>query len=278
MLIKKINLKQNKMKKNYINYPILEKLHKKSLGNMPMFGQDAPFFYLHGEAFVKHWKLNCEKFKQEINVISNPFLEASDKAQEKLMQLWKDIHVNDTSDFEVNGCYLVGDFVHMLSYEAKKGVETCEIAYYIFDKQGIPLAMYIDGVKSEGQMRGWISSCFSVNNNQDEIRNWIYYKIGQLCILKMFKSYAEVETKIMPPKARIKGFECKYINDTRFELTYLDSKWFTNLVKSDGFNVRGHFRLQPMKKDGKWTRELIWISEFSKTGYTAPARILSQTG
>jgi hypothetical protein len=273
MLIKKTN----KMKKNYINYPILEKLHNKSLGNMPIYEQDAPFFNLHTDVFVKHWKLNCEKFKREINVISNPFLEASGKAKEKLTQLWNDILVNDISDFEVNGCCLVGDFVHMLSFEAKKGMEYCEIAYYIFDKQGIPLAMYIDNVKGDRRMTGWISSCFSVNNNQDEIRNWIYSRIWQLGILKMFKNYAEVETKIMPPKARIKGVDCKYINDTRFELTYLDSKWFTNLVKSDGFNVRGHFRLQPMKKDGKWTKELIWISEFSKTGYTAPARILSQT-
>jgi hypothetical protein len=27
-----------------------------------------------------------------------------------------------------------------------------------------------------------------------------------------------------------------------------------------------------MKKNGEWTKELIWISEFEKTGYTAPAR------
>lgn len=25
---------------------------------------------------------------------------------------------------------------------------------------------------------------------------------------------------------------------------------------------------------GEWTRELIWISEFEKTGYTAPARMI----
>jgi len=56
----------------------------------------------------------------------------------------------------------------------------------------------------------------------------------------------------------------------------LDSKWFTTLVKSDAFHVRGHFRLQPKKKDGEWTKELIWINDFQKEGYTAPARRLQQ--
>lgn len=56
----------------------------------------------------------------------------------------------------------------------------------------------------------------------------------------------------------------------------MDSKWFTNLVKSDGFKVRGHFRFQPKKKDGVWTKELIWINEFEKSGYNREAGVLKQ--
>ena len=94
-------------------------------------------------------------------------------------------------------------------------------------------------------------------------------------IRQAFKSYANVETKILQPHQRPREILCSYRNNTDFPVTFLDSKWFTNLVKSEGFNVRGHFRLQPKKKDGKWTRELIWINEYHKTGYTAPARMLS---
>lgn len=95
-------------------------------------------------------------------------------------------------------------------------------------------------------------------------------------VFYMFKSYACVETKIIEPHSRIKDIGCKYINETSLPITYLDSKWFTNLVRSGAFKVRGHFRLQPKKADGVWTRELIWINDFLKTGYTSPAKILNK--
>lgn len=92
----------------------------------------------------------------------------------------------------------------------------------------------------------------------------------------LFIKYAEIETKQLKPGQKIKDIDCKYINDTSSNIKILNSTWFTNLVKSDGFKVRGHFRLQPKKKDGEWTREIIWINEFEKTGYTAPARKLKE--
>lgn len=264
------------MKTSYKNYPILEKLQKGSLGVMPMFEMDKAFFNLYGQGFVRNWKFYYENFQQEINVISKPFYDASVKAEKKLMQLWGDITVGDTSDFNVKGCYLHGDFVYMIDYEVKKGSEDNEIVFYMFDKTGIPLAMFIDSVKYKIYQNGWISSCFSVENKREAIQTFVYSRIAKLIIFRMFKTYAEVETKIIQPNSKEKGIDCKYVNDTKLKLTYLDSKWFTNLVKSEGFNVRGHFRLQPKKKDGEWTKEIVWISEFQKTGYTAPARMLSQ--
>jgi hypothetical protein len=263
------------MKIGYKNYPILEKLKNGSLGNMPLFEKDVLFFNLYGDQFVKNWKFYRKGFEHEINIISNPFFEASIKSEKQLLELYGDIVGNDTSDFDVKGCYLIDKFVYMIDYEVRKGNENHEIAFYMFDKKGIPLAMFVDSAKHEIYQNGWVSSCFSVNNNPLEIRNFIYYHIGQIVIFRMFKTYAEVETKIILPNSKQKTIHCKYFNDTSFKLNFLDSKWFTNLVKSDGFTVRGHFRLQPKKKDGKWTKELIWISEFEKTGYSAPARILS---
>lgn len=66
----------------------------------------------------------------------------------------------------------------------------------------------------------------------------------------------------------------KYLNETQVPVKIIDSKWFTNIVRSEGFAVRGHFRLQPKKVNGEWTKELIWINDFEKHGYTSKARIL----
>ena len=272
------------MKISYSNYPILEKLHKGSLGNMPYFAEDKKFFDAYGNFFVDYWKLSVNDFNEDINVISNTFYKATLKAEKSLMNLWEDIAKNDTCDFDVKGCYVFEDFVYMISYKLKKGNDDNEITLYMFDQQGIPLAMFIDSGKNSIHQIGWASSCFrddilelkTGNDLQNKTQTWIYARIAIIVLFRMFKTYAKVETKIIPPNSKIKDINCKYVNDTKLKLTYLDSKWFTNLVKSDGFNVRGHFRLQPKKENGKWTKELIWISEFQKSGYTAKARVSTQ--
>lgn len=96
--------------------------------------------------------------------------------------------------------------------------------------------------------------------------------------LLFFKAFAQVEIKHLLAGQKEHFFECNYENNTYTGITFLDSKWFTTLVKSDAFKVRGHFRLQPKKENGQWTKELIWISDFQKEGYTAPARKLLQNG
>jgi hypothetical protein len=97
-------------------------------------------------------------------------------------------------------------------------------------------------------------------------------------VISNFIKYAPVETKNLPAGQKVKGIDCKYINETSDDITITDCTWFTNLVKSDGFKVRGHFRLQPKKKDGEWTKELIWIKDFEKSGYTRQAGILKAEG
>jgi len=88
-----------------------------------------------------------------------------------------------------------------------------------------------------------------------------------------FKKYASVEILESKAKSKVVLAGCKYLNETDMDIEYLDSKWFTTLVRSEGFKVRGFFRLQPKKKDGAWTKELIWIDEFEKHGYTRKAKI-----
>jgi hypothetical protein len=256
------------------NYPALDMLYKGSLGLMPIFEKDNVFFDSHNiKVFTKNWKFYINSFKQEINVVSNAFQEASIKAKEKLLALYRDFVEKDTSDFDIKGCYIVGDFVHMVDYQTKKGSQDWELAHFIFTKKGMPISVFIQSEKSEIYQNGWVSSLFGIDNNAD-IEKWLYGRFFEVVILKLFKSYADIETKTIFPNSKVKDFHCKYVNDTRLKLTYLDSKWFTNLVKSEGFSVRGHFRLQPKKKNGEWTKELIWINDFEKTGYTAPARMI----
>jgi len=90
---------------------------------------------------------------------------------------------------------------------------------------------------------------------------------------EVFLQYAEIETKVLAPNNK-ESIACRYHNKLNLPITIVDSTWYTTLVKSDSFKVRGHFRLQPFGST-KAQRKLIWINEFMKNGYTREAKKLS---
>jgi hypothetical protein len=263
------------MKIDYKSYPILEKLLRGYLGQIPVSQLDSSFANAIGVKFNDYFKLFQKGFNEQVSVISESFELAASKASPKLMDLARDIMTNDIADFEVKGTFIYKNFVFMINYETKQGSENQELCFYMFYKNGVPLAMSCMSDKHDIKETYWISNFYYDEVTNIGIKEWAYIKTWQIIMVQMFKSYASVETKILLPNQKVMDIVCKYKNDTKLKLTFLDSKWFTNLVKSDGFTVRGHFRLQPKKINGEMSKELIWISDFQKTGYTAPARMLS---
>lgn len=125
---------------------------------------------------------------------------------------------------------------------------------------------------TKGKTEYFITPGFKSDISHDQIAR---FTVNEIATKLIFLKYCDIETKYLAEGQKIKGVYCNYKNDTKCNVKYLNITWFSNLIKSDGFNVRGHFRLQPKKKDGEWTKELIWITDFQKLGYTAPARKLS---
>jgi hypothetical protein len=93
-------------------------------------------------------------------------------------------------------------------------------------------------------------------------------------LIILFIHYAEIEYKTLGPNQRSKGILCKDVNNTKSSIKMLDIKHFTTIHQPNGFGVRGHFRWQA-HGEGLKDRKLIWINDFVKDGYTAPARKLS---
>jgi len=94
---------------------------------------------------------------------------------------------------------------------------------------------------------------------------------------QVFKKYAEVELFFIPAGSKQKHLNVekgKIINELGVDVVLLDSRWFREIVRTSGFKVRGHFRLQPYKdENGVWKRKLIYINEFEKHGYHRRALI-----
>lgn len=252
------------MKISYSNYPILESIQKKTLGNLYANESDKDFFNSENIDIVrKIFNDNSNYFSKHITILSKPFIEAVYLATEKLKLLR-----NEIGYIDISGTYIIGDNIFLVNSKDTKSIS--EICILQFNKMSTILM-----IASNEKM--WVSNFVKSYAEKIGIEP---YNMGGLSFetitnICLFKKYAQVETKYLKPNSKLKDIDCKYVNDTKLNLCFLDSKWFTTLVKSDGFKVRGHFRLQPYGA-GMADRKLIWISDFEKTGYTAPARILSQ--
>jgi hypothetical protein len=277
--IKHIIIKIKHMKISYRNYPILEKIQKGKFGEMNVDQLDVDFFYSpEWQKLYEIFKKNTKYFLSEINVISEPFQEACKKSGDKLLDLLREMAASKEYDLNYNGTFIEsGGYTYLLKYSYKKETACHFVSLYWFSKNLLEGCYYADDCPDNASI--WLSDFYKKSFNLETDAQMVREAcdiMSRLIVYKLFKTYAEVETKELLANSVLREVDCKYVNDTQLSITYLDSKWFTNLVKSDAFNVRGHFRLHACGK-GLQDHKLIWISEYTKSGYTAPARMLSQT-
>ena len=197
---------------------------------------------------------------KKVDVVSSAFVDAAVKARKQLIPLiLKDIESGSGLNFSGtlicnNGAYL----------------------YRIGCAEGKADVMEISQFHKDGCLYGHASAGAGEDYFMDktEASTWLKERAFFILLFMYFKKYAKVETLESKARTKIHAHGCKYLNETDLDIEYLDSKWFTTLVNSKGFKVGGHFRLQPKKKDGEWTKELIWIEDFEKKGYNRKAGIL----
>jgi hypothetical protein len=267
------------MKISYRTHPILEMLETGNLEKLHITPEDVKAFQeqftmIEGKPVTRNmmlqfaWKNSSKLLRQhDIKIITDPFYDAFWKAKDKLFtsELVEEI-LSGTSIGTIIYrdnifCYLIEDG----EFEGKK-IHAGTFYFFVRADKGKLVPMLAVTISPDQKFEPIFLSyaLIKAESNVDQYLNALFY---DTILLLNFIKYAEVETKYLPAGQRVKGINCKYINETKSNVKILDSTWFTELVKSDAFKVRGHFRLQPKKKDGEWTKELIWIKDFEKSSY-----------
>lgn len=96
---------------------------------------------------------------------------------------------------------------------------------------------------------------------------------NRLVRLMTFIELGDIETIILE-KGRNNGKakkDGKITNTSEFTVYVVDSSWNQLIIRTEGFAVMGHFRLQPCGI-GFNDRKLIWINAFEKHGYKRSPR------
>ena len=270
------------MKYNVKKYPILKMLEDEKLGTIGFFESDIGI--PNSPEYMLFLKNNFYKFspyfKKHIYSQTDSFSDAILKSCESLVRddVWDSIGMQYGTILNMKNPF-IKDLSVMYFIKETNNIGCHDYVVYFFSKN-IFTGLMIQSVSKDlfnhvmsNEFKSSIPYLQNLGVKSDnylqEICNFLY----SLLIANInFMKYANVETRILQPKERITDISCKYTNDSDSRITILDSTWFTNLVKSESFNVRGHFRLQPCGQAFK-DKKLIWIDSFQKSGYNRKATV-----
>jgi hypothetical protein len=252
------------MRIDNLKHPIIERLSTGLLGEVvPVEGLES--FIIDNMDRYKDVFSQITSDQTPIYIITKPFLDVitRDDISKRMYSLRKDLPTT-------SGVAVLNNITLVYHVENHNEINATLFVFHGNVFKGFLQIEYAKEDEADGHFDIAIDKeyTFVMGNNYEELIGIMDMIIGFL----MFKEYADVEEKLIIKKSGEKIFNCHYTNNTNRNIRIMDCTWFTTLIKSEGFNVRGHFRLQPCG-EGMKDKKLIWINDFKKSGYTREAGI-----
>ena len=220
-------------------------------------------------AIIKDWPALQAAFSSNIEILSLNFLKAFDRSFQAFIkpELFREVE----GDFKgtlihPDGGAICYDF-HMSSPFLDPSGELC------YRARGSAIRFHQDG--------NCIRTVVSGDEAYDSRQGRIERGSPEACLLfnyviayTLFKRFADITT-VDAKSVRRHDAAAPEVKTTLRNIRFLDASWYTTIVRTEGFGVRGHFRLQPCGRDCA-ERKLVYIKEFRKKGYVRRARLLAE--
>ena len=255
------------MKISYRSKPVIEFIKAGTLDDATYYDNDYNDLIPVRNHLKYEWEENAHLFSNNIKVLTKPFLLAVEKAHDKLTDA-----ILPKQSF---GTFIFDKFAYCYAYD------TFDYTHYdvvIFEFYGNDL-IYYQSLNRENVLNKFISKTFKteiLGDTFNEITDseFVRLKTDHLFSIINFIKYADIETKFLKASSKKKYEKIKYVNDTKYDVDIMDTTWFTESIRTDGFPVSGHFRFQPYGHDMQ-ERKLIWIQDFQKHGYHRKPKMLN---
>lgn len=272
------------MKISYRNSPFIKILESQSL-LFAQIGEESEehMLDLMKPDAAKYFQKLCENCKDNIYYCSKNYMQAFELASSKLFEI-QDIKEIKPKSY----CFifesktnpgskeiLMIDLALVWSNSAIVGFanfiddELCALGDFVIEQYKNDWAV------SEASKNGWaIEEAYGSFHFKAYGFETLKSMVLSSILMAIFEQFSEIQTQTIPANGKLQTISCKYSNDTNSKIKMLDIRHFTTIKNDQEFPVRGHFRWQP-HGEGSKDRKLIWINDFMKDGYTAPARKLS---
>ncbi len=165
-------------------------------------------------------------FKEKIQLLTRPFLEAFEKGKSRLADVF------DKEEMEETGVFLtqLGSYTNTYFYYLKT---------YIVDGQwNADYCLLVFTKHSQAEMPGLDLCVFETNEStktfiykewEDQGRGREWW-MAWLITLPLFLKYCSLETKIVKGNRKEHHVGQKYVNETKYPIEILDSTWFTTII------------------------------------------------
>ena len=230
------------------NYPVLRRLKTGKMGLTDVGEIDRKEIMNNMENIKGLWGVCFKEFSQNIFYICKSMEKAVFESAPKL---------------QAGGCL---DEIRNENYNGTILFGKWQVCYETHKEKAIIMAFRENElvyVHSKGLI--YVTKNIAMKDGEEFSSSWI---LDILWASLMFLKYAKVETREIGKMKKDVFNQEKWVNNSLKDIIIVDCLWITNLIRSGAFKVRGHFRLQPYKD----RKELIWISEFEKHGYTRNAK------
>lgn len=152
---------------------------------------------------------------------------------------------------------------------------------FIFQKDSLLRFTVVGQLISFLYMRNYSKPSMSIvwvdrvtNEKHEAFENELLTTIDEITLYKLlcFFYFAENEEKIVEPgkKHGTKKQTDSLYNEVTVPVTIINNNWNVTSIRTEGFDVSGHFRMQPHGPGMKDTK-MIFIQPFRKDGYVRKA-------
>lgn len=254
------------MKISYRSRPVIDFIKAGSLDNASFFDDDYDEIMKVRNNIKYEWEQNANLFANNIKILTKPFINAVEKAHDKLC--------NAKLPEYQSGTFIYDKYAYCYAYNTYN-YTTWELVIFEFYESNL---IYYQSMTVDKEVVFFISGVFKkelFDNTNINDTQYIAIKADHLFSIINFIKYADIDIKIVPATQKKKYDKQKYVNDTKYNVEVMDTTWFTESIRTEGFPVEGHFRMQPFGQ-GMQERKLIWIHDFEKHGYVRRAKKLKE--
>jgi hypothetical protein len=247
-------------------------MHTPDEYNKPMTGEED-LKLMYGMIYQFSEPSFSDHFRKNIQYVTRPFYDAFSRSRNKLKEIVLKTPLDDSGTLIFQWPHHTQTIFYKIKCDGNGSTDGLEAFIVMFTKtprnDSFALDVSIWLTKVEHEIMDIVWKGF-VDDGRD-----LAWWVSEIMLFKTFLTYAEVENKIVNAKRREHHLGVKYVNETNQKVNVLDSTYFTTISRTEGFGVKGHFRLQPYGP-GLTQKRLQWIADYQKSGYTRKAKVLRE--